>query len=56
MPNPPDRWTSYVELGGLSPADALTALSDAWTAYHTTYGVFPSVYAAFGTKMFYGGY
>jgi hypothetical protein len=55
--NPPDKWTNSLDMSTYStPALALQGLSDAWDAYHTTNGTWPTVWVAVGTRVFYGGY
>lgn len=57
MPGPPDKWTDSLDLSQYAnTAAVLQGLSDAWTAYYTAHGVYPTVWAVVGTKMLYGGY
>lgn len=58
MPNPPDKWTNSIDLSTYTtPAQALQGLSDAWDAYALAHsGLYPSVWVAVGTRVFYGGY
>jgi hypothetical protein len=54
---PPNKWTNYLDTSTYAgPTEILTALSSAWASYFSTYGEYPSVYATFGTIIYYGGY
>jgi hypothetical protein len=55
---PPNKFSNFLDtsttIGG--PTAILTALTDAWAAYFTTYGVYPSVWTTIGSVVYYGGY
>lgn len=56
MSGPPDKFSNYLSLPTNNPSANLTALSNAWAAYFTTYGVYPSVWVAIADVLYYGGY
>lgn len=57
MPTVPDKWTNVIDLSTFATQTlALQGLSDAWDAFHAANGVYPNVWVAVGTKVFYGGY
>jgi hypothetical protein len=57
MPNPPDRFESFVDLTGVSEgANTVTALNTLWASFYSTYGVYPNSVVTIGNVVYVGAY